>query len=253
MYRVLRLFLVSCGLLVILPSCVTYREFVQHGHGDYLTRQEAIAAPPGYTRIHGLGDVVVVGGPCASGQRPRTCNLDVNGDGYPDYFFSAETAESTTLYVQYGPLMGTNSPSSTRANLLFEEITDYQVADINGDGLVDLVLSNDRYENGKGLVVVMYGSAKLPKSYVWPLKDWYGAHVWLGSRRGERFGSFVQLLNLPDENCHRDGLLDLQVWGFNPDGDRGTDPLVVYQGPTFQQFRSAETSDEMVKRCPHAE
>jgi hypothetical protein len=121
---------------------------------------------------------------------------DVTGDGLDDLIVSNPTQTSgKAIYVFSGSQLGTSNISAGSAQIRIATDGDYgageslALADINGDGVADIVVGAPRY-NSSGAVFIFYGGAALPAT-----PDLQDADILiLGEHAGDEFGAQVQAL-----------------------------------------------------------
>ena len=91
---------------------------------------------------------------------------DLNDDGVADLVVVLRDVSGalipTVAHVFAGPLEGTSGPSAAMARVevsdsLFERVTASAAGDLNGDGFLDLVVSDEQRAAGRGRVSVLYG------------------------------------------------------------------------------------------------
>jgi len=131
----------------------------------------------------GAGEVLILGDPTASlepgqaptarvalpdtGLVPQTAFLgNVNDDGVADLVVVLRDVSGalipTVAHVFAGPLEGAVGPGAIAARVevsdsLFERVTASAAGDLNVDGLLDLVVSDEQRAAGRGRVSVLYG------------------------------------------------------------------------------------------------
>jgi hypothetical protein len=190
------------------------KAYVYYGAGDSLSATPVFAAS-GESYGDGFGAAVATAG-------------DVNGDGFTDIivgtpFYDASPALTNTgrVHVYEGSSTGLGvTPAFTATGAAAEELLGYSVAtagDVNGDGYADVVVGAERYDDGRGRVLVYHGSsAGLGATPAFSVT---------GENNGDEFGGAVASAGDVNGDGYADVVVGAHYAGFDLEGK-----IYVYHG-----------------------
>jgi hypothetical protein len=173
---------------------------------------------------------------------------DVNGDGYQDFSLQNVNGASSKVYVVMGRATGSwPNPLSVSTDMGTANLTPpadgtqawfgrtIAGADVNGDGVGDLIVGNYAYNSYQGEVVVFFGPIPGALSFTISAADL----VLTGSTSAGRFGSAVANAGDVDGDGYEDLLIGEQESSTSPDTGH---VYVVRGGPDLPTGTQSITS-----------